>query len=109
MRIDAEDQVGDPWSHPEPHPLQGRGTTDDPFRPAALDKHLHGIAQLAKEKGVPHYCLFEESLFRIHPDGTVEWAHRMPPLRDNIAEIIQASLREWRKRLEHSTPSPTIV
>ncbi len=102
MSIDAEEQVGDPWEHPEPLPFHGRGTRDDPFRPAAFDDMIQGIAKLAKETNTSKYCSFEGSNFRIHPDGTVEWSHRMPPLRDNIANIIEDSLREWRENLKQS-------
>ncbi|MFA6038827.1 MAG: hypothetical protein WCV62_06840 [Candidatus Peribacteraceae bacterium] len=95
----SDDQVGDMSLHAEPLPLGGLGTLDDPFRPAAFEENIQQIAQMAQEKNVPMYCSFEGSLFRIHPNGDVEWSHNMPPLRDNISDIIQDSLRQWRERL----------
>lgn len=102
MQISSDEQEGDLLAHPEPLPFNGRGTLDDPFRPAAFDEMIQGIARLAQEKNEPKYCLFEGSNFRILPDGIVEWSHRMPPLRDNIASIIENSLCQWREQLHQS-------
>jgi len=99
MHIPSDEQVGNLSLHPEPLPFNGRGTFDDPFRPAAFEDIIQGIAKLAQETSTPKYCSFEGSNFRIHPDGTVEWSHHMPPLRDNIAGIIEDSLRQWRENL----------
>jgi len=100
MWFSAEEQVeGDAPTNCEFPPLNGHGTMADPFRPAAFDDTIHYIADRARETGEPQYCIFEESYFRVNPDGTEEWSHNMPPLRDNIAEIITEALRKWRKQI----------
>jgi hypothetical protein len=99
MRINLEEQLGDPGVHPETPPFKGHGTLEDPFRPAAFTDIIQAIAQLAKTANKLMYCSFEDSNFCIHPDGTVEWAHQMPALRDQIAGIIEDSLRQWREKL----------
>lgn len=99
MHISPEDLEGNPFEHPEPLPFHGLGTLEDPFRPDAFEDTIQAIAQLAKDSNEPKYCSFEGSNFRIMPDGTVEWAHEMPPIRDPIPGIIEDSLRRWREIL----------
>jgi|GEM_PF-6655496 len=93
---DAQDQASGSPSFP------GSGTLENPFLPAAFDDNFRYIADLAQQRGEPQYCEFEISRFRISPDGKVEWGHNMPPLRDNIASIIETALQQWREQLQQS-------
>lgn len=98
MTFFAAEEESDLPEAPSPPPLVGgQGTMDDPYRPAAFDEQIRFVMEQACASGKPQYCTFENSLFRIKPDGNVEWSHNMPPLRDNIASIFEETLNRLRE------------
>ena len=68
-------------------------------RPTVFADVLSYIADTAARDDTTQYCKFEGSNFAVHPDGTLESSHRMPPIRDGIEDLMREFLTEWKAKL----------